>query len=108
MNTTEKLLDWYKSISPWKPIESAPKDGTQILAFDGQDFRVAWWKENGEWSQWLWQEFHQDGTPEDWRTVAVIDPTHWMSLPSPPQFYSEKPQDETQNPSKDTSLNTNV
>ncbi len=64
----------------WQPIETAPKDGTEILAarqprqFDWWIMDVvsyAWEDENGHW----WQH---DGN-------RAWQPTHWMPLPSPPE-----------------------
>ncbi len=65
----------------WKPIETAPMDGTHFLA--GQWFieagkpefhcAVTWWS-----STW--------GFGGDTR---VEDPTHWMPLPEPPSTQTE-------------------
>jgi hypothetical protein len=60
-------------LSEWKPIETAPKDGSDVLIwcdtgkiciahFDYATF--AWWN--------------------DLSTRECPDPTHWMSLPDPP------------------------
>lgn len=59
----------------WKPIDTAPKDGTYVLVgqwmvdYEGPYFRmgVSWWSE-----QWGW-----GGNVPD-------EPTHWMPLPPPP------------------------
>lgn len=61
----------------WRPIETAPKDGTPILAYP-------------VWSNWkvaevVWHEMVR--TPGRWesRGLAVrCEPTHWMPLPTPP------------------------
>lgn len=57
----------------WQPIETAPRDGTQILAFwiSGNIYGAVSW-DNGLRS---WIELHED----------VYDPTHWMPLPPPPK-----------------------
>ena len=68
-------------MSEWQPIETAPKDGTDIdLWLHG--FRVAdcyWDKVAGEWCD-------SDG---DRLTENVVDygqgPTHWMPHPEPPK-----------------------
>lgn len=52
----------------WLPIETAPKDGAEILAyFSGCGMIVVYWNER-EWS---------DGTG------FTLNPTHWMPLPLP-------------------------
>lgn len=64
----------------WRPIESAPRDGTPILACGFQRFDAGSPPEPFVsiicWSGNRWQ----DGTIADQPT-----PTHWMSLPAPPQ-----------------------
>ena len=68
-------------VPKWQPIESAPKDGTEILCLvDGGiypavytddyfgDYRfVGWWERNNHYP------FNDDV------------PTHWMPLPEPPE-----------------------
>jgi hypothetical protein len=75
----------------WQPIETAPKDGTRLLFWDGRlkmaisgcwhdeptrddpggyDPGWAWWSADEDLIMW-------DSGPDD-------APTHWMSLPAPP------------------------
>ena len=64
----------------WQTIDSAPKDGTHILAYGkgyGQYTHVTWWVPHiaakcGERYGW---HYPQNG----W-----MEPTHWMPLPAPP------------------------
>lgn len=59
--------------SNWQPIETAPKDGTNILAPIGYGFLdVIYWDNNN------WRET-SDGKG------LRNHPTHWMSLPNPPE-----------------------
>ena len=64
----------------WRPIETAPKDGTKIIAFDKMmaEYFVAFFVSTG----WI-QEWRCDGVrgPE---IDFDIFPTHWMPLPQPP------------------------
>lgn len=82
----------------WQPIETAPKDGTEIIGFRPDQgvfvFRWAWMEEfvpkdqNGDptedyddafacwWhDRWDWLE-------------GELRPTHWMPLPAPPAAVS--------------------
>lgn len=61
----------------WQPIETAPRDGTPILAWNGGVFVVYWESDPGSW--WVYDP------PCDERAVwNVKQPTHWMPLPPPP------------------------
>ena len=53
----------------WRPIETAPKDGTHILAFHNGSIWTVWWSDTQMW---------HDSNDYDYR------PTHWMPLPKPP------------------------
>jgi len=63
----------------WQPIETAPKDGREILTYgkddDGEEYFwvCGWWPypthEEGHWTCWH---------VSDWAT-------HWMPLPEPPR-----------------------
>lgn len=62
---------------PWQPIETAPKDGTEILAFAHRDrayYGVAQWAEANE----------ALGSVAGWFWPYATRPTHWMRLPEPP------------------------
>jgi hypothetical protein len=56
----------------WQPIDTAPKDGTEVLLTDGKYKRTGYWARRvGVWSI--------DAI------VALEPPTHWMPLPEPPE-----------------------
>ena len=62
----------------WRPIETAPKDGTWILTFDPE--------EPDKWSKYgiyKWSTFFKEWV--DQRDVTCADFTHWMPLPPPPE-----------------------
>ena len=76
----------------WQPIDTAPKDGTNILialtnrGFNGAEPRPnevgeAYWLEN----DWWWagtspRNYYQDSISE----TAYGTVSHWMPLPAPP------------------------
>jgi hypothetical protein len=94
----------------WLPIETAPKDGTDIIiGFDSASVwivHVAWWLELEDWMrddpQWSeedvgwWSYTNHSVTQEkleDHRT-----PTHWMPLPSLPNANAHPPRTEAKQP----------
>ena len=66
-------------MSEWQPIETAPKDGSKILAHmrDNDDLGplILIWHDE----RWIVSWDNTDIT-EHWGDI----PTHWMPLPSPP------------------------
>ncbi len=62
-------------LMPWQPIETAPKDGTQILILRGHILQVRWYKTTKEWGQRYWS------IPKWFEE----QPTHWMPLPACPE-----------------------
>ena len=71
----------------WKPIETAPKDGTEILVsqaydadgkvLDYEDFclfthRASWWKSEG------WIVYNSQVREQQ----VFFEPTHWMPVPA--------------------------
>lgn len=68
----------------WLPIETAPKDGTRILATcaDAQAPRasVTWWDD--KWMIQMVPDKFVSGDPRQWF------PTHWMPLPAAPKISS--------------------
>ncbi|RYG87653.1 MAG: hypothetical protein EON59_06790 [Alphaproteobacteria bacterium] len=58
----------------WRPIESAPKDGTTVLIYDDGAVTVAFFDE--EWSDWF---YPYKGGKTRWTGAS-----HWMPVPSDP------------------------
>lgn len=63
----------------WQPIETVPKDGTEVLL--AHDLTGVVWTD--EWmSRWgasgCWRQY------EAWQKGLIEGPTHWMPLPAPP------------------------
>lgn len=56
----------------WRPIKSAPKDGTRIIlgSFPVAYVRSSAWRGDGWWGWIDSSDYNQ--------------PTHWMPLPAPP------------------------
>lgn len=83
----------------WQPIETAPKDGTEILVYVRGDslfptaaaYKSARYfdKEYGDPDYmeegWYWAF----GYPSDFHE-GTIEPTHWMPMPEPPIAKPEK------------------
>lgn len=81
----------------WKPIETAPKDGTPILVahyihsndlYGYAPWReinvvIAWW-EGGGWEMCFMEDGRADTEGISSQFFQAIRPTHWMPLPSPP------------------------
>jgi hypothetical protein len=74
----------------WRPIETAPRDGTPILATTMQD-EVAGWEKSWFWPVTVcWASYHPNAKgKEGWRTSLICGNkmdgvTHWMPLPPPP------------------------
>ena len=60
----------------WQQIETAPKDGTEILlacALPLVDIGLCYWRNDNVMVGWTW------GLGKEFR-----NPTHWMPLPDPP------------------------
>jgi hypothetical protein len=64
-------------VTGWQPIETAPRDGTEILFWVAPEMSEGW-AEVGHWF-----ETAHDG----WWVAHTIErkPTHWMPLPEPPK-----------------------
>jgi Protein of unknown function (DUF551) len=57
----------------WQPIETAPKDGTDILVYSNERIISAHWSVPAD----AWVEVVHD--------YSFAAPTHWMPLPEPPK-----------------------
>ena len=78
----------------WRPIKTAPKDGTKILTYgvyEGDDFCVDPFEsiEIAEWDEGF--HAHPDylfNREEGWVKETISKPTHWMPLPPEPKVQS--------------------
>jgi hypothetical protein len=68
----------------WRPIETAPKDGTRILGWCYDEVETLYWCES-VWvtagGAWVSEEARSD-------TMEYL-PTHWLPLPAPPRTPSQ-------------------
>lgn len=71
-------------MSDWQPIDTAPRDGTEILLWDGYKLCVASWAFGSlfriEPKEWITGECRGDYNSYD----TVDEPTHWLPLPETP------------------------
>jgi hypothetical protein len=70
-------------LSSWRPIETAPKDGSAFLG---------WWIEENKVLHTHWLDNSKTAWPwAGWRAPSMqvshpnAKPTHWMPLPEPPK-----------------------
>lgn len=61
----------------WQPIDTAPRDGTDILVADHEAVTSAFW---GVHNPDVSPRLHRYG----WVGQVDFAPTHWMPLPKPP------------------------
>ena len=64
-------------MAEWQPIETAPKDGRGILLYVPDDDQA---DESNIWLAY-WEDDKWKGYPD-----SDLEPTHWMSLPAPPNI----------------------
>lgn len=73
-------------MSDWQPIETAPKDGAQILISDGEDIWMAEWVDYAPPTGFIECGSDAGGLSVDQLAVC----THWMPLPAPPVLAPEE------------------
>jgi hypothetical protein len=77
-------------MTEWQPIETAPKDGTEILLFTTyladeyydetfSTVQIGSWDFGHDTVEAIWRR------PAGWACVKIGEPTHWMPLPEPPK-----------------------
>lgn len=73
-------------MSEWKTIDTAPKDGSEILIYLGAPWnkpeKARWYE---PWGNWQAGVIPSDPAREERFGIGSAIPTHWMPLPEPPK-----------------------
>lgn len=72
----------------WQPIETAPKDGTRIIGWNGDVVTEMGWvgrADDDGHVGWCQAEFWDGGLLYEMHNQMEPEPTHWMPLPDPPK-----------------------
>ncbi len=71
----------WNNATGWQPIETAPKSGRVLVIGPGGTMHVANWSKNPFTGHeaWLVDRVGDDGT------CLIMQATHWMPLPAPPE-----------------------
>jgi hypothetical protein len=70
-----------ENTSDWRPIETAPQDGTAVLLHDGRHYYVATWSHVTGRGMAGWLHGLERGDASN----IITHPTHWLPLPAPPR-----------------------
>lgn len=93
---TEEVVSTQAEEQVWRPIESAPRDGTAIwILVDGKAYiglcePANWLHSEDRWSAKFYVERAsaerkaRECYDQTWGTNFKAEPTHWMPLPPPP------------------------
>jgi hypothetical protein len=65
----------------WRPVETAPQDGTDILLTDGRVVTYGGWITDMDQGADYEGQLHCAGW---WSVAGDVTPTHWMPLPAAP------------------------
>lgn len=104
MNRTEEAQR-RERVMIWQPIETAPKDGTEVLGVFVKQWD--WEKAPSVYGPWTvafrnkrWMASYDGMSVVEYMSdfgtdymEAEIDPTHWMPLPDPPETEQERETD---------------
>ena len=86
-------LQAYIERDGWMPIESAPKDGTEVIVCGldmGSAITSIWFEKDefrdyGPEGGWCYPSYHNGGSLYEGVDVIEPQPTHWRPLPTPPK-----------------------
>lgn len=74
----QKLLEVQSGYGVWKPIETAPKDGTFVLVWSDRGINEVFWSEEDEF-------WYHDVDGDDYWPLRGGYPTLWTELPPAPK-----------------------
>jgi len=81
----KRLAIQHGLLTGWQPIETAPKDGTEVLLYLGNPWskteKARWY---APWSNWQVGAIPSDPVREEYFGIGKSVPTHWMPLPEAP------------------------
>jgi len=81
LNKENERLKADAELIEWQPIETAPKDGTDILVMTGETMHVVRWINiHGDFDYWA-----VDDNKHGPFTLRGKAPTHWLPLPETPK-----------------------
>ncbi len=72
----------------WQLIETAPKDGTEIIGWNGLEVTSFMWLNHADDEGhigWACSGYEFGGILYSLHYVPSHPPTHWMPLPEPPE-----------------------
>jgi hypothetical protein len=69
-------------LNPWRPIETAPKDGTWVLGFSDDEINTKW----SHCEVVRWRTAGRSGNGHGWYDSRIfpVSITYWLPLPAPP------------------------
>lgn len=79
--------------SRWRPIETAPRDGTHVILAFGQDGVMEGWWEDGDPGPYPWKFVDRGVSGSPFAGGEALNgarevrggPSHWQPLPKPPE-----------------------
>lgn len=88
LNTAKPITEHEEREMDWMPIETAPKDGSAVLLWDGYESIIGFWWRGRQFLNSPMSEFWSDGPVPcngyDAGMNQLREPSHWMPLPAPP------------------------
>lgn len=83
MNPQSPAVQKDETRTGWQPIETAPRDGTNVLLWNGYHMEVASWGYTNPWKHR--EDWCVGQCFGDYNSYSTADePTHWHPLPAEP------------------------